>query len=122
MYCTKCGTQNDDDSVYCKQCGSDLKAGTGGPIPPVPPRPRKSIQDQECEEDCKGSDREQTWFWGMIVVLVGAWVIWEFGLKNVVDVPKEVGDFEFCWLIWIIVGIAIIAAGFRMIMRRTQQG
>jgi hypothetical protein len=121
MYCTKCGTQNEDDSVFCKQCGSDLKAGTGGPAP-TDHKPRKSKQDEECEKDCKGSDKEQAWFWGIIVVLVGAWVIWEFGLKNVVDVPEEIGDFEFCWLIWIIVGIAIIAAGFRMIMRRTKQG
>ncbi|NOQ53833.1 MAG: zinc-ribbon domain-containing protein [Thermoplasmata archaeon] len=58
MYCTKCGTQNVDDSIYCKQCGSDLKAGTGGPAPP-PTRPRKSKHDEECEEDPAGV-REQT--------------------------------------------------------------
>ena len=34
MYCTKCGTQNPDDSVFCQKCGAPLATP---PPPPVPP-------------------------------------------------------------------------------------
>ncbi|MBU4139958.1 MAG: zinc-ribbon domain-containing protein, partial [Euryarchaeota archaeon] len=25
MYCTKCGTQNSDDTSFCSKCGSNFK-------------------------------------------------------------------------------------------------
>ena len=33
MFCAKCGTQNDDNAVYCHNCGAVLRpqGGAGGP-------------------------------------------------------------------------------------------
>lgn len=116
MYCPRCGTKNEDDSLYCKQCGNDLKTGTTGPVPP--PQRMKKRREEECEEDCSGGDQNMAWFWGIIVIIIGAWVIFNFGVKNVVDdLPGWLEDIEFCWIVWIVVGIAIVAAGFRMIAR-----
>ena len=27
MYCTKCGSKNDDDSMFCTKCGTNLQSG-----------------------------------------------------------------------------------------------
>ena len=54
-------------------------------------------------------------FWGVIIILVGAFIIWEFAIKNVVDLPDWLKDFEFCWVAWVIVGIAIVVAGLRAV-------
>jgi uncharacterized membrane protein YvbJ len=118
VYCTRCGTKNEDDAAFCKKCGNNLQGPTSGPEPQVA---GKSKQDEECERDCKGSDRESTAWWGIIVVIIGAWVIWEFALKHVIDEPKWFKDDAFCMAIWIMVGIAVLAAGMRMMMRRSQQ-
>jgi uncharacterized membrane protein YvbJ len=122
MYCTKCGTQNEDDADFCKKCGNNLHGPSSGPGPVVAPHtPGKSKEDEECERDCKGTDRESSIWWAIIVIIIGSWVIWEFGLKHVVDQPEWMNDDLFCTAIWIMVGIAIIAAGIRMVMRKNRQ-
>jgi uncharacterized membrane protein YvbJ len=119
MYCTKCGTKNEDDADFCKKCGNNLHGASSGPGPvPAPGTPGRSQEDEECERDCKGSDRESTAWWAIIVIIIGSWIIWEFGLKHVVDQPEWMSDDLFCTAIWIMVGIAIIAAGIRMVMRK----
>ena len=136
MYCTRCGTKNEEDAAFCKKCGNDLHGPSSGPTPgPTPgptaghtpgpayppPAPGKSKQDEECERDCKGSDRESSIWWAIIVIIIGTWIIWEFGLKNVVDTPDWMNDDLFCTAIWIMVGIAVLAAGVRMMMRKNRQ-
>src|SRR5579862_7196131 len=32
MFCTQCGTENGDDSRFCKQCGHKLNAATSPPV------------------------------------------------------------------------------------------
>ncbi len=48
MYCSRCGTRNDDDAKYCEKCGADLAsmpkpsvpgAAPAGAPPPNPPAP-----------------------------------------------------------------------------------
>lgn len=128
MYCTRCGTKNEEDAAFCKKCGIDLHGPSSGPTPgPTPgpayppPAPGKSKQDEECERECKGSDRESSMWWAIIVVIIGSWIIWEFGLKNVVDTPDWMNDDIFCTAIWIMVGIAVVAAGLRMVTRKNRQ-
>jgi hypothetical protein len=39
MYCPQCGTQNEDTSVHCKQCGYLINTpAAAAPPPPVPPQ------------------------------------------------------------------------------------
>ena len=114
MYCSRCVTKNDDDSAFCKKCGNDLNAPSAGP---APQRAEERDHGDDCERDCQGDDKNMSMFWGIIVIIIGAWVIWEWGLKNFLDVPDEIANFEWCWLIWVVVGIFILMAGFRMIAR-----
>ena len=104
MYCTRCGTKNEEDAAFCKKCGNDLHGPSSGPTPGP-----------------KGSDRESSIWWAIIVIIIGTWIIWEFGLKNVVDTPDWMNDDLFCTAIWIMVGIAVLAAGVRMMMRKNRQ-
>jgi hypothetical protein len=78
--------------------------------------PRKDWDD-DCERDCYGTQSGKSFFWGIIIVIVGAYIIFEFVIKEVADLPKWLSDFEFCWVVWVIVGIAIVAAGLRTISR-----
>jgi uncharacterized membrane protein YvbJ len=118
VYCQSCGTQNEVDATFCKQCGNHLHAGTRGPTP-APPQGEELKDD--CERDCYGTTGGKSMFWGIIIILVGLWIIFEFVLKEVADLPGWVRDFEFCWVAWIIIGIAIIAAGFRAIQRGSRR-
>lgn len=46
MYCTKCGTRNDDSATTCIQCGSSLRPpafGTPDTPPATPPPPQAPI-------------------------------------------------------------------------------
>lgn len=125
MYCTRCGTKNQEDAVFCLKCGTNLHGPSTGPVPgptPGPATPGTGREDEECEGDCQGSDRESSIWWALIVIIIGAWIVWEFGLKHVVDTPKWLDNDVFCTAIWIMVGIAVVAAGVRMMMRKTRQG
>lgn len=44
VYCTKCGTKNEEDAVVCVKCGSPLYAG---------PRPFRRFE-RAAEEECFG--------------------------------------------------------------------
>jgi hypothetical protein len=123
MYCTKCGTNNEEDAAFCKKCGSNLHGPSSGPGPVTAPyaapyRGGMGREDDECERDCKGSDRESSVWWALIVIIIGTWIMWEFGLKHVVDEPGWMSGDLFCTAIWIVVGIAVVAAGIRMVMRK----
>jgi Predicted membrane protein len=37
MYCSKCGTQIDDDSLFCPNCGTRAQASGAPASTPVPP-------------------------------------------------------------------------------------
>jgi hypothetical protein len=124
LYCTRCGTKNEEDAAFCKKCGNNLHGPSSGPAtgpPPAYPPPGKTREEDECERDCKGTDRESSIWWAIIVIIIGAWIIWEFGLKHVVEEPEWFNNDIFCVAIWIMVGIAIVAAGIRMATRRSRQ-
>ncbi len=44
MHCSKCGTQNPDDSSFCIKCGNNLK--TKNPILPTSPSEKRGIFEQ----------------------------------------------------------------------------
>lgn len=43
MFCSTCGTPNDDSAKFCQKCGARL-AGTGPPVPEPDPRMRGHSQ------------------------------------------------------------------------------
>jgi uncharacterized membrane protein YvbJ len=112
VYCKKCGKKNEDESEYCSKCGTSL---TDKKI-----YTEKEF-DKRCEEECAGGKHGAPIFWGILVILIGLWIIFEFVLKNIEGLPTEfswIYDFEFFWVFALLIAIAIIITGFRIITRR----
>lgn len=108
VYCPRCGTQNPDGALYCNNCGANLTTGKKG---------QEREWDDRCGEECSGRGKIGLWFWGIIIILIGLWFIFEFGIKNVSGLPDWVYNFEWTWIFGIVVGIAILAAGINVIVK-----
>jgi uncharacterized membrane protein YvbJ len=109
VYCSKCGKKNEDDAEYCSKCGASLVGKT---------KIHEKEWDKRCEEECAGGKGGAPVFWGVLVVLVGLWIVFEFGLKNVEGLPSWIYEFQFWWIFALLIGIAIIVTGLRMIAKR----
>ncbi len=112
-YCPKCGNKNEDGAEFCSKCGDSL---TGS---------KKAYEkewEDRCEEDCAGGKRGgPPIFWGIVVILIGLWILFEFVLKNIgalEGLPSWIQNFEFWWLIALVISVAIILSGFRIITRK----
>lgn len=111
-YCSKCGTKNEDDAEFCKKCGTSLK-GTTKPY----------NRDDKCEEECVVGKRSPLApiFWGIVVILIGLWILFEVVLKNIVEtenLPTWLQNFDFWWVIGFIIALAIIITGIRIITKK----
>jgi uncharacterized membrane protein YvbJ len=102
VYCSKCGTKNEEDAEFCVKCGASL---TG---PTAQRRERRRREKQEKQE--KGEKPEQECFGlphgsAIIGVIIGAIVIL-WGISSFIEI-----DFgETFWpLIIIVFGILIVA-------------
>ena len=105
-YCTRCGTKNEDDSEFCKKCGASLTVIKKG---------------HEKDDDCVCSGSEQNplvpVFWGIVVILIGLWIVFSFVIPRSY-LPAGLQDFS-CWgLISLIIAIAIILTGFRILTKK----
>jgi predicted RNA-binding Zn-ribbon protein involved in translation (DUF1610 family) len=107
VYCPRCGKQNPDDSAFCNNCGANLTTG----------KTYQKDWDDRCGEECSGRSKIGIWFWGIIVILIGVWFLFEFGIKNIEGLPSWVYDLEWGWIFAIVIGVAILAAGINMIRR-----
>ncbi len=54
----------------------------------------------------------------MIIALIGLFIVIKLGLKNVEGMPPWITDFQFWWVIPVLIGIAIIVAGIRMMVKK----
>ena len=111
-FCSKCGTKNDDQAEFCKKCGDSLTGKA---------KPRK--KEDPCEEECVVGKQSpfSSIFWGIIIILVGFWILFEFVLKNTgvyETLPEWVQNFEFWWFIGLIIAIAVIMTGIRIVINR----
>ncbi len=111
-YCTKCGTKNEDDAEFCKKCGDSLSGLKKG-----------YDKDDKCEEECAVGKRSPLapFFWGIVVILVGLWIFFEIVLKNTGyygSLPAWVQNFEFWWIIGVLIALAVIITGIRIIMKK----
>ena len=99
VYCTKCGTKNEEDAVVCVKCGASLVTR--------PPWRRKRP-----EEECFGLPHG-----GAIVGLVIGIIIILAGISWLVSEVYEI-EFEIWPLIVIIFGILVLAGALYTISRR----
>lgn len=104
-YCQKCGEKNEDDARYCNNCGAPL-SGT------------QKDSDKERAEECFGGPRYAPIVWGLILVLIGLAILIEGGLKNIQGLPAWVYGFDVGWFFALIIGIVIIIAGIRTILKK----
>jgi hypothetical protein len=107
VYCPRCGKQNEEGARFCNSCGASLMG----------PPPRKEF-DKECERDCSGTSRSSRIFWGVIILMVGLWFIFEFGIKNISGMPAWIATFEFWWIFAVVIGIMIVIAAIRMLTKK----
>lgn len=114
VYCQRCGKQNEEGAQFCNKCGANLV----GPQRPYPKK-REDQCENQCEDECQGSSKENAIFWGIVVVLIGLYVVFEFGVKNIEGLPSWIYTFEFCWILPVLIGLVILAAGARMIIKKT---
>ena len=103
-YCSKCGNKNEEDAKYCAKCGSPL-----------------SDIDHEYKDDdcvCEGNNRNPLVpiFWGITVILIGLWIIFQFVIPS--NYLSSLQDFSFCGLILLIIAIAIILTGIRIMTKK----
>jgi uncharacterized membrane protein YvbJ len=116
VYCSQCGKKNEEDAQFCSKCGAPLMETT---------RRRQEEWDRRCEEDCAGGtqgNRGWSIFWGLVIIIVGIWLIFEVVLKSLADSVEGLGwvkdiTFEFWWVIIGIFALLIIITGLRMIIR-----
>jgi hypothetical protein len=127
VYCTKCGKQNDDDAAFCKFCGASLM---GAPPMGAPPQGAAGPEwdhrgrrgQEECDRECQHSSRGSSWVWGLVVIVIGLWIIFNWALPNIdiPGLPQWVSDFNFWWIIPLLIGLIIVSIGARMIYQRGQ--
>lgn len=100
VYCTKCGTKNDDDAVVCSNCSASLREAT----------PKRHRSQSECFGPGKGRSSEDECFglpyggaiagiiFGLIIVIIG------FAILSGLQV------WDILWpLLIVILGVLIIA-------------
>ena len=103
-YCSKCGNKNEGDAKYCSNCGASLLEIE-----------YESYKDDDCV--CEGNNRNPLVpiFWGITVILIGLWIIFQFVLPN--NFLSSLQDFSFCGLIFLIIALAIILTGIRIMTK-----
>jgi uncharacterized membrane protein YvbJ len=93
VYCTKCGTENDDDALECKNCGAPLK----------PPAYRHRRNDWDMEDVCFGGRSRTMW-----PMLIGVFLIL-LGASTLLDKVFWWASFDTLWPLFIVaVGLLIL--------------
>ena len=107
-YCQKCGIKNEDDAEYCKKCGASLSGLK---------KSQEKEWDKKCEDECSGGSRGWAIFWGVIIILVGLFIIFEMVFKNMLGL-EIMNQIDFGWIIAAVIGLFIVILGVRILSRR----
>ena len=104
VYCSKCGNKNVEEAKYCIKCGASLSNIK-----------HEYYKDDDCV--CEGNNRNPLVpvFWGITVILIGLWIIFQFVIPN--NYLSSLQDFSFCGLIFLIIALAIILTGIRIMTK-----
>jgi len=100
VYCTKCGTENDEDAVECKNCGAPMNQPTR--------TNRYGRNDWDFEDDCFGGRGRSTWpmLIGLFLVILGA--------SQLLDDMFWWASFDTLWPLFIIaIGILVVTNAMR---------
>ena len=116
VYCTKCGTKNDEGAIHCTKCGANLEIS-------LEKRFERGMEEwgeqfgKRAEEECFGLPHG-----GLIVGLIAGIIIIIVGLSFVPglipDEVREVTDPLFWPVLIIIFGILIAAGALYQYSRR----
>jgi len=99
VYCTKCGTKNEEDAVVCVKCGASLVA-----------RPTWRRERRQPEKECFGLPHG-----GAIVGLIIGMIIILVGVSSLLKI--ELWDYLWAILI-VVVGILMVAGTLYSYTRR----
>ncbi len=104
VYCAKCGNKNDEEAKYCMKCGASLLEIK-----------HEGYKDDDCV--CEGNNRNPLVpiFWGIAVILIGLWIIFQFVIPS--NYLSSLQDFSFCGLVFLIIALAIILTGIRIMTK-----
>jgi len=97
VYCTKCGAENEDEALTCKNCGASLK-----------PPPYRSYTRRYDEDACFGRRGGSTWviIFGIFIILVG--------VTSLLGDIYEWASWDRLWPIFIIgIGLLIVFNALR---------
>ena len=111
-YCSKCGNKNEDDAKFCGKCGTSLDASI---------KDHKKDHDDRCEEECAIGQRSPyaPIFWGLIVIIIGLWIIFGLIMPELgYALPDWLEEFNFWWIIGILIAIAFIVTGIRIMIKK----
>jgi uncharacterized membrane protein YvbJ len=98
VYCTKCGTENEDDAEVCKNCGASLS----------PPAYRTRRRDWDYDDECFGGRDRMTW-----PLLIGAFLIL-MGLSTLLEDMFWWAGWDTLWPLFIIaIGVMIVSNAYR---------
>ena len=106
-YCSKCGNKNKENSEFCSKCGTPLTEST-----------KKYEKDDVCV--CEGNNNRNPLvpvFWGIVVILIGLWIVYQFVIPSEYF-PPWLQEFNICSLIFLIIAIAIILTGIRIMTKK----
>ena len=105
VYCTKCGSKNEDTAVVCVSCGASLQTGTVE---------SRRYERRRAEGDCFGLPHG-----GAIAGIVIGFMIFLWGFLELARQQRWiVQDVSIWWLFIIIIGVLMIAGAIYRSTRR----
>lgn len=108
MYCSRCGSRNDDDARFCEKCGTDMSgmprptvSGTAPAAPVAPPTPAAPAPPYVYPPA-----RPRAWWYP-----IGVWVI----LSAFFAFIDLAGTRTISWSIWPIGILGVFMVGFPLL-------